>query len=107
MQINQTTTLMGVILEEDIELTIHDICSACRVEPDFIIALVEEGVLIPAGDEPPQWHFSGTQLSRVKKAVNLQRDFDVNIAGVALALQLFDEIKQLRAELNLYRHRKR
>jgi chaperone modulatory protein CbpM len=58
---------------------------------------VEEGILEPAGHNPAQWRFSGTSLQKAHIAMRLQRDLEINLAGVALALDLMDEIESLQA----------
>jgi len=65
----------------------------------FIVELVEEGVLAPVGREPHHWRFSGIHMRRARVALRLQRDLGVNTAGAALALQLLDEVEELRARL--------
>ena len=92
----QLTTL---ILEEQSELTLADICRACAIDDVVIIEMVEEGVLTPVGEAPAQWRFSGLHLQHAKVAVRLQRDLGVNLQGAALALQLLEEMDQLRARL--------
>ena len=92
----QLTTL---ILEEQSELTLADICRACAIDDGVIIEMVEEGVLTPAGQTPAQWRFSGLHLQHARVAVRLQRDLGVNLQGAALALQLLEEMDLLRARL--------
>ena len=87
------------ILEEQTQLTLADLCSACAVHDEQIIALVEVGVLEPQGREPEHWHFGGVSLDRARRALRLQQDLDINLAGVALALELLDQIESLRARL--------
>ena len=89
----------GHVLEEQTGLTLQDVCRACAAQAERIIELVDEGVLTPQGQAPEQWRFSGLHIVRAKVAVRLQRDLDVNLAGVALALQLMDEMDALRARL--------
>ena len=91
--------VVAILIEEHAELTLADVCSACTVEIDSIVALVDEGVLEPVGGESRQWRFSGAQLRRATAALRLQQDLGVNAAGVALALDLLDEIDRLRAQL--------
>lgn len=43
--------------------------------------------------------FSIAQLKRLQIAMRLQRDLEVNLAGVGLALTLMDELAALRSEL--------
>jgi chaperone modulatory protein CbpM len=89
----------GIVIEEHTELTLIDVSGACAVEIDSIVALVEEGVVEPVGAEPALWRFSGAQLRRAATALRLQRDLGVNPAGVALALDLLDEIERLRRQV--------
>lgn len=91
--------LHGIILEEQTELTLADICRACAVQAEYIIELIDEGVLVPVGNEPDGWRFSGVHIQRTTVALRLQHDLGVNPAGVALALQLLDEVDELRARI--------
>lgn len=95
-------TVSGVILDEHSEVTLDDLCRACRVEQTIVLQLVEEGVLEPSARDVSPWRFSGTTVPLVAKALRLQRDFDLNLAGVAFALDLLDEIKQLRKRIEFY-----
>jgi chaperone modulatory protein CbpM len=47
----------------------------------------------------PAWRFGGAELSRVRRIRRLQRDFDANLASVAVMLDLLDEIERLRTML--------
>jgi chaperone modulatory protein CbpM len=92
--------LSGIILEEQTELTLAEVCRACAVHAEYIIELVEEGVLVPVGSEPVSWRFTGIHMRRATVSLRLQRDLGINLAGVALALQLLDEIDSLHARIN-------
>lgn len=94
-----TSTVTGFILEDQSGLTLDDICRACATQPDMIIELVAEGVIAPSGPAPGQWRFTGIHIQRASVAVRLQRDLGVNLAGAALALQLMDELAELKAQL--------
>ena len=89
--------LSGVVLDERTELTIDEICRACSRRREWIIELVEEGVLEPHDSRVQHWRFSIVQLQRARIATRLQRDLGVNIAGIAVALNLLDEIHRLRS----------
>ncbi len=92
-------TLTGILLDEQTELTLSDLCRACSSSADWVIELVEYGALEPSGREQIEWRFSANNLARAQTAMRLQRDLDVNLAGVALVLDLLDEIKFLRTRL--------
>ncbi len=97
---DQTSSVVtGMIIEEHSELTLEDVSRFCTVRQDRVVALVEEGILEPAGAEPTQWRFPENSLQRAARALRIQRDFEVNLAGVALVLDLLDEIEELRAAM--------
>jgi chaperone modulatory protein CbpM len=91
--------LTALILEEQTELTLADLCRACAADTALIIEMVDEGVLAPDGPAPTQWRFSGLHLQHAKVALRLQRDLGVNFQGAALVLQLLEEMDVLRARL--------
>ena len=92
-------TLTGVLLDEQAELTLHDLCHACSTSTEWVIELVDEGVLEPIGHEQAHWRFSGPSLLRARAAMRMQHDLQINLAGVALALDLMEEIEAMRERL--------
>ena len=93
------TFIQGAVVEEDVHLTLLELCQACRAQEENVLAWVYEGVLEPAGESPENWRFSGESLRRAQLALRLSRDLEINPPGVALALDLLDEIAALRARL--------
>ena len=94
-----TVHITGFILEDESGLSLQDICRACTAQSVEIIELVHEGVLLPGGTAENEWQFTGVHVHRAQQALRLQRDLGVNLAGVALVLQLMDEMHALRARL--------
>lgn len=99
MQNEEMTVIHGAIVEDNVLFTLVELCQACNVEEEHVLAWVFEGVLEPIGDSPGEWRFSGDCLRRARMAWRLTNDLDINPSGVALALDLLDEIAQLRAQL--------
>ena len=95
----RTDILTGIIIEEQERLSLRELCDACAVHAEFITELVNEGVIEPTGIDRSHWVFSGVSLHRILTAKRLQHDLGINLAGVALALELLDEMQQLRAQL--------
>ena len=91
--------LSAGILEIDFELSLAQLCEACGAASDDIVMLVEAGALEPSGGSRGHWRFSGDSLTRARRALRLQQDLGLNVAGVALALDLIDEVQRLREEL--------
>lgn len=92
----------GVIVEEEIQLTLVELSRACRAPEAHVIAWVYEGVLEPVGEAPQDWRFTGPALRRAKLALWLTRDLEINPPGVALALDLLDDIAALQAQLQRF-----
>ena len=95
----QITWIEGSLVEEEVHMSIVEISQATRAPEDLIMAWVSEGVLSPAGSSPEDWRFSGESLKRAKTAAHLSHDLELNTPGVALALDLLDEINRLRNQL--------
>ncbi|SHF37264.1 transcriptional regulator, MerR family [Microbulbifer donghaiensis] len=95
---NNHREITGAILDEESELTLGELCRACGMPAERIIALVEEGIIEPRGSRV-RWRFSGICVRRVRKVYTLERDLGVNLAGAALALDLLEEIERLQARL--------
>ena len=90
----------GIIIEDNMELSLRELSRICAVNAEWIVSLVEEGILEPINITSKRWYFSGTCLRRVQIIQRLQRDLDVNLAGAALVLQLREEIEILRTRLS-------
>ena len=97
--------LTGTLLDEQVELSLQELCHACSSSTTWVIELVDEGVLEPIGHDQAQWRFSASSLPRARAAMRLQRDLDINLAGIALALELMEEIKTLRERLGRFEKR--
>jgi chaperone modulatory protein CbpM len=84
------------ILEERVVFSLADLSRLCAVEVQQIEALLEEGVITTLSVSATERHFDGHALRRTRIAVRLQRDLGINLPGVALALDLLEELERLR-----------
>jgi chaperone modulatory protein CbpM len=98
---NETITsfLQGQVVEEEIHLTLTELCQTSGITEAHVTTLVVEGILEPIGRQPAEWRFGGDSLRRARLALRLARDLDINPAGVALVMDLLDEIDSLRARI--------
>jgi chaperone modulatory protein CbpM len=83
--------------------TVDDFCEICQLTLDRIYELVDYGVLNPMGHTSAEWRFTTQAILQAQRAYRLQRDLDLNLGGIALALDLLEEIDRLRRELDLTR----
>lgn len=91
--------LYGEIVEEGAALSADDLARMFAVEERRIVEWVEEGVITVLEVNSTGWRFSGAQVRRARIAARLERDLGVNAAGVALALELLQELERLRREI--------
>ena len=87
------------LLDDDMTWGITEICTLCRVDFEVIHEMVDEGVLIPEGTSPETWRFSAIAIKRIQITLRLQNDLRINLPGAALALDLLEELDELRALL--------
>ena len=91
--------LVATVVEEEIHLSLVELSRVCHVPEEQILVWVDQGVIEPQGESPQQWRFAGQSLRRTRVAGRLAHDLELNAQGVALALDLLDEIEALRAQL--------
>ena len=97
MKESVTTYLEGQIVNEEMEFTLVELCQASGASQDEVTLWVAEGAFTPRGEEPQEWRFSGASLRRVRTARRLAHDLEINPPGIALVLDLLNEIDALRA----------
>ncbi len=78
----------------DIIMSFDELVSACGQEPQWIVALIEENII--EYDIPESKQFTGYQLTTVRRAARLSRDFEASVPAIGLILELLDEVEQLR-----------
>jgi chaperone modulatory protein CbpM len=81
-------------------LTLEELCEICHVPPHLIDELMAYEIIHPRQATYDQ-AFDLAELKRIQTALRLQHDFELNLSGVALALDLLDELKMLREEAAL------
>ncbi len=98
MSLPDLEPLSGDIVEETVVLSVADLSRMMSVDERHIVEWVEEGVISVLQIDVSEWRFGGAALRRARIALRLQRDLGVNLPGVALALDLLEELEQLRRE---------
>lgn len=86
----------GIVLDEAFSVSFVELTRLCCTSSRVVRLMVNEGLLRPKGQRPEDWRFSGFEVHRARRAIRLQRDLDLNLAGTALALELLEELESLR-----------
>jgi len=94
-----TTGLQGIVLDEGLRVTFAELTHLCGVSDTLVRQMVGEGLLCPQGKRPEEWYFSGIEIRRARRALRLQRELELDLAGATLAVDLLEEIEALRARI--------
>lgn len=92
-------TTLSAIHSGNAQLNFEELCLATHINKETLLELIQHDIAIPiAGDEPQQWLFHLTCVTKVRKAARLNRDLSMDWADLYLVLNLLDEIDQLNTE---------
>lgn len=89
----------GILVDETACFSLKEICELSGLRTDWVIELVEYGILSPHGKTAVTWQFSHRELHALQRAWRLQQDLNINLSGIAMALELLEEIDNLRIRL--------
>ena len=84
------------LLHEELSLTLDELSALSGVEIRLIVEMVDHAILEPRGAHIRDWHFPAPALPRVRRALRLRRDLDLNWPGVCLAIDLLEQIAELK-----------
>ncbi|MDD1968815.1 chaperone modulatory protein CbpM [Pseudomonas putida] len=83
----------------------QEFCQVVDMPVAYVMEIVEHGIVEPQGTRPDEWLFDTYSLSVAKRAVKLHHELELEWDGVALALNLLDELEQVRAENRMLKQR--
>lgn len=96
----------GVLQDATITYTITEIQALCVVDKQMLEEMVAHGILEPAmGETFDSWIFDYLALHRAQRALRLHQDLAINWPGIALALDLLDELQELRQTVAVLKKR--
>ncbi|AMB81286.1 MULTISPECIES: chaperone modulator CbpM [Pseudomonas] len=81
-----------------VQLDMERFCEEAGIPATYVIEIVEHGIIEPQGRTPDVWRFEDYELAIAQRATKLHHDLEMEWEGVALALDLIEEVQQLRAE---------
>ena len=94
--------IRGVIIEKSESLTLDEFSRAIHVKTELIVEMVEHELLQPEGKSYTDWRFDSVSIKRARIASSFYYDLEVNMQGVALALELLDKIDNLQYRVDLF-----
>jgi chaperone modulatory protein CbpM len=91
---NKQKLSVAVITEESVSYTIIEVSEQLAIPAELIEEMKEQGLFITDKQLIDQH-----SLNRIVSACRLNRDLGVNLPGAVLALELLDELNELRHRL--------
>ncbi|HTQ76892.1 MAG TPA: chaperone modulator CbpM [Burkholderiales bacterium] len=80
-------------------LTLEQLCAACAIEREWVVARVEEGLFPAAGASAGDWRFTAAALTRARRMREIEAGFEAVPELAALVADLLEEMDALRARL--------
>lgn len=99
---NSKIIFEGTLQDETVTYTYQEFCEVCVIESPLINEMIEFGIIEVQGNELQSLIFTSKSMTRAKKALRLYHDLNINWAGISLALDLLDEINELRQLVALH-----
>lgn len=99
------TIYSAVMVDHDAPLSLVELACLCEQQTDWVVTLVREGLVfverdvVVAETSPEHWVFASVAAARARQIARVQRDFDVNLDAAALMVDLMQEVRQLKAQL--------
>ncbi|WP_084649252.1 chaperone modulator CbpM [Saccharospirillum impatiens] len=87
------------LVEEDVWLSLNDLCERCGLQQTLVIELVELGLVMPQTVTAERWQFQVAAVPTLHQAVRLRRELDLDWQGVAVAMDLLEQIQALRQQV--------
>lgn len=100
-----STTVTTIVVTErelsddSVKWTLAEVCERTSLSREVIRELVDLGLVVPDG-RWGEWYFPDPALARLQRASRLRHELELDWAGVAVALDLMEEVQQLRREVD-------
>ncbi|HVT62060.1 MAG TPA: chaperone modulator CbpM [Legionellaceae bacterium] len=93
--------ITGVVLDSKVRVSFLDLCRQYHISEELLLELLEHGLLADINTPNKNIVFEQMHLQRILSAHRLHNDLGINPAGVILALELLDELEDLRRQLDI------
>ena len=87
---------MNTVSKEQLDM--NELCQINQFTYEIVVEIVELGIIEQSSLEPNNWRFNSYMVATIHKALRLHHDLDIDWPGVAVALNLLEELDQLRDE---------
>lgn len=85
-------------------LTLDQLSESAELHPALIEKFIQHGLIEPAADQAPRLLFPISSVERLRRIIRIRRDLRVNLAGIAVILEMRQHLEELQKELERLRH---
>jgi chaperone modulatory protein CbpM len=100
---NTPQIIIGVLIEETSSMPFEEVCNRYNIPKELLIDMIEHGLFSNPAHDIEHTQLNPKDLRRIESAFRLHRDLEINLPGVAVALELLEELEYLRTELDILR----
>ncbi|WP_133130385.1 chaperone modulator CbpM [Legionella yabuuchiae] len=93
--------IAGILMDDNASVTFIEVCEQYDISEEELIEMVEHGVVEIQANNIKRSTFDYYSLTRIQSALRLKYDLGINTQGVALALELLDQLNALQDELDI------
>jgi chaperone modulatory protein CbpM len=87
------------LVESELLVSVEELCERCGLKPPLVAELVGLGLVDPTVADAGQWRFRVTAVPRLHQAMRLRHELDLDWQGVAVAMDLLEELQALRQQV--------
>lgn len=87
---------------EESLLSLSEVCYICHTSPEIVQDLIDHDI-VRAKNQQSVHQFTLKQLSRIQQSLRLRKDLEINFTGIAIILDLLDSMREMEAEINLFK----
>ena len=89
------TVMTGTVVDDERGIPLATLCRACGLPVEAVAALVDEGILEPAGTRRGRWRFPADSIRRARDRASVCSGiWSSTWPGAALALDLLDRVEE-------------
>lgn len=84
-------------------LSVEDLANAAGVQTGFVETFIRFRLIEPSANSGSDQLFAASTVDRLRQILHLRQDLGVNLAGVAVILQMAEPMEELQKKLDLLR----
>ncbi|MCS5562758.1 chaperone modulator CbpM [Marinobacter sp.] len=91
------------VAESRATFSLRELCERGECHAELVLKMVSYGIIEPIEQAPSapeqNWEFDLEALLRLRKAMRLQRDLKINLPGLAVSLELLDQVDAMHRDI--------